>query len=67
MGWVRQLENMCLAVPPEIADKLPERVRELIGYSVHSTFVGHVDGLHPKLLLQTMQEPYQCSPRLPSI
>jgi ectoine hydroxylase-related dioxygenase (phytanoyl-CoA dioxygenase family) len=55
VGWVRQLENMCLAVPPEIADKLPERVRELIGYSIHPPFMGHVDGLHPKRLLRTMQ------------
>jgi Phytanoyl-CoA dioxygenase (PhyH) len=52
VGWVRQLENMCLAVPPEIANKLPERVRELIGYSIHPPFMGHVDGLHPKRLLQ---------------
>ena len=55
VGWVRQLENMCLAVPPEIADKLPERVRELIGYSIHPPFMGHVDGLHPKRLLRRMQ------------
>jgi len=55
VGWVRQLENMCLAVPPEIADKLPERVRELIGYSIHPPFMGHVDGLHPKRLLRTAQ------------
>ena len=55
VGWVRQLENMCLAVPPKIADKLPERVRELIGYSIHTPFVGHVDGLHPKRLLRMMQ------------
>ena len=53
VGWVRQLENMCLAVRPEIADKLPERVRELIGYSIHPPFMGHVDGLHPKRLLRT--------------
>jgi ectoine hydroxylase-related dioxygenase (phytanoyl-CoA dioxygenase family) len=55
VGWVRQLENMCLAVPPEVADNLPERVRELIGYSIHPPFMGHVDGLHPKRLLRTMQ------------
>jgi ectoine hydroxylase-related dioxygenase (phytanoyl-CoA dioxygenase family) len=55
VGWVRQLENMCLAVPPEIADKLPERVRELIGYSIHPPFMGHVDGLHPRRLLRLMQ------------
>jgi ectoine hydroxylase-related dioxygenase (phytanoyl-CoA dioxygenase family) len=52
VGWVRQLENMCLALPPEIANKLPERVRELVGYSIHPPFMGHVDGLHPKRLLQ---------------
>jgi len=52
-GWVRQLENMCLAVPAEIANTLPERVRELIGYSIHPPFMGHVDGLHPKRLLRT--------------
>jgi ectoine hydroxylase-related dioxygenase (phytanoyl-CoA dioxygenase family) len=52
-GWVRQLENMCLAVPAEQAGKLPERARELIGYSIHPPFMGHVDGLHPKRLLRT--------------
>jgi Phytanoyl-CoA dioxygenase (PhyH) len=40
VGWVRQLENMCLAAPPEIVDKLPERVRELIGCSIHPPFMG---------------------------
>src|SRR5213079_2468728 len=52
VGWVRQLENMSLAVPAEIAEKLPERARELIGYSIHPPFMGHVDGVHPKRLLQ---------------
>jgi ectoine hydroxylase-related dioxygenase (phytanoyl-CoA dioxygenase family) len=50
-GWVRQLENMCLAVPPEMAENLPERSRELIGYSIHPPFMGYVDGVHPKKLL----------------
>ena len=52
-GWVRQLENMCLAVPPEVAENLPERARELIGYSIHPPFMGYVDGVHPKRLLRT--------------
>ncbi|MGB8397302.1 phytanoyl-CoA dioxygenase family protein [Bradyrhizobium sp.] len=52
-GWVRQLENMSLAVPRELASRLPERVRELIGYSIHPPFMGHVDGLHPRRLLRT--------------
>ena len=52
-GWVRQLENMCLAVPAEQAGKLPERARELIGYSIHPPFMGYVDGVHPKRLLRS--------------
>jgi ectoine hydroxylase-related dioxygenase (phytanoyl-CoA dioxygenase family) len=52
-GWVRQLENMSLAVPAELAEKLPERARELIGYSIHPPFMGYVDGVHPKRLLRT--------------
>ncbi len=51
-GWTRQLENMALAVPPEIAATLPERARELIGYSIHPPFMGYVDGMHPARLLQ---------------
>jgi ectoine hydroxylase-related dioxygenase (phytanoyl-CoA dioxygenase family) len=39
-GWVRQLENMTLAVPAELAKKLPERACELIGYSIHPPFMG---------------------------
>jgi ectoine hydroxylase-related dioxygenase (phytanoyl-CoA dioxygenase family) len=51
-GWVRQLENMVLAVPAEVVETLPERARELIGYSIHPPFMGHVDGVHPKRALQ---------------
>lgn len=50
-GWMRQLENMALAIPADIAQKLPERARELIGYSIHPPFMGHVDGRHPGKLL----------------
>ncbi len=52
-GWVRQLENMALAVPADVAEHLPERARELIGYSIHPPFMGHVNGLHPRRLLHT--------------
>ncbi|MDB5469674.1 MAG: phytanoyl-CoA dioxygenase family protein [Caulobacter sp.] len=52
-GWARQLENMTLAVPPEIAATLPERARELLGYSIHPPFMGYVDGVHPRRLLPT--------------
>lgn len=50
-GWTRQLENMLLAVPPAIAVTLPERARQLIGYSIHPPFMGYVDGMHPDRVL----------------
>lgn len=51
-GFMRQLENMVLAVPPESAAQLPERARELIGYSIHPPFMGYVDGMHPARCLR---------------
>jgi ectoine hydroxylase-related dioxygenase (phytanoyl-CoA dioxygenase family) len=51
-GWTRQLENMSLAVPPEIAATLPQRAQELLGYSIHPPFMGYVDGMHPARVLK---------------
>ena len=51
-GWARQIENMMLAVPREIAATLPRRTRQLIGYSIHGVFIGYVDGVHPDTLLR---------------
>lgn len=51
MGWCRPLEQQLLAVPPEKAAKLPPRVQELLGYSIHEPFMGYVDGMHPKRVL----------------
>ena len=51
-GWARQLENMLLAVPPHVARELPKRVRELLGYNIHGSFMGYVDGLHPERTLE---------------
>lgn len=47
-GWMRPLESMLLAVPPEKAAKLPKRAQELLGYSIHEPFMGYVDGVHPR-------------------
>lgn len=50
--WLRQLENMPLAVPPPVASRLSERTQELLGYSIREPgFMGYVDGVHPKRLL----------------
>ena len=51
-GWTRPLENMCLAVPPQIASTLPTRAQELIGYNIHPPFMGYVDGRHPRKVLE---------------
>ncbi len=50
--WMRQLENMTLAVSPTLAGRYSPRVQALLGYSVVDPgFMGHVDGLHPKRLI----------------
>ena len=50
--WIRQIENMPLAVPPEVAAQYSERVQELLGYDIFEpTFIGYVDGMHPKRLI----------------
>ena len=53
MPWMRQLENMTLAVPPDMAGRYSERIQGLLGYSVNDPgFMGHVNGLHPKRLIR---------------
>ncbi|MEE4201729.1 phytanoyl-CoA dioxygenase family protein [Erythrobacter sp.] len=55
VGWARPLEQQLLAVPPEKAAKLPERVQGLLGYSIHEPFMGYVDGMHPKRVLKNLE------------
>ena len=38
-------------VPRETAAAMPERLQELIGYSIHPPFMGYVNGVHPRKLL----------------
>jgi ectoine hydroxylase-related dioxygenase (phytanoyl-CoA dioxygenase family) len=49
--WARQQENYTLSIPRDRARAMPERVRELLGYSIHPPFMGHVRGMHPRRLL----------------
>lgn len=35
LGWLRQEENQYLDVPPDVAAKLPQKVRDVIGYKMH--------------------------------
>ncbi len=51
--WMRQIENMVLAVPPMQVRELSSRVQSLLGYSVVLPgFMGYVDGVHPRRLLE---------------
>ncbi|MGP1282216.1 MAG: phytanoyl-CoA dioxygenase family protein [Parasphingopyxis sp.] len=56
-GWARQLENMAMTMTPGQAATLPERARELVGYSIHPPFMGYVDGMHPGRLLKQEDRP----------
>ena len=52
MPWMRQIEQMVLAIPPEIARRYSGRIQSLLGYDiVPPGFMGYVDGVHPKRLL----------------
>lgn len=55
--WLRQIENMVLAVPPEKAVQYSERVRRMLGYDVvDGMFYGHVDGRNPIKLFDTIDK-----------
>lgn len=49
VGWLRQEENQYLTVPPEIARELPERLQQLLGYSLGAYALGYVDDLRDPL------------------
>ena len=52
MPWLRQIENMVLAVPPEVAGNYSTRVQRLLGYSIVTPgFMGYVDGRDPIKLI----------------
>jgi ectoine hydroxylase-related dioxygenase (phytanoyl-CoA dioxygenase family) len=46
--WARPQENYTLAIPPERVGRMSPRVQELVGYSIHPPFMGHIGGLHPR-------------------
>lgn len=52
--WVRPIETMTLAVPPRLATRFSSRVQALLGYSIHPPFMGYVDGMHPRRLIDQL-------------
>jgi ectoine hydroxylase-related dioxygenase (phytanoyl-CoA dioxygenase family) len=49
--YLRPQESQLLIMPPESARACTERMRSLLGYSIHPPFIGQVDGMHPLRLI----------------
>lgn len=49
--FLRPQESQLLIVPPDAARACSERMRSLLGYSIHPPFLGQVDGMHPLRLV----------------
>ena len=54
--WARQQENYTLAIAPAEARGMSPRVQDLLGYSIHPPFMGHVRGRHPRRLMEEGEE-----------
>src|ERR1700738_364488 len=50
--WIRPIETMTLAVPPELASKYSPRLQALLGYGIYPPFIGYVDGRDPRHLVE---------------
>lgn len=50
--WLRTQENYFLGTPKDVVAEVSEDIRRMLGYSIHPPFLGMVDGMHPKRLLE---------------
>ena len=63
---LRQIENMVLSVPPSIAGNYSERIQNMLGYSIiEPSFMGYVDGVHPRKLIDRSYPGRKYRPELP--
>ena len=46
-GFIRQQENQQLGIPREVVAGFSPRLRELVGYGVYRSLIGHVDKQTP--------------------
>lgn len=51
--WLRPQGAFTLSAPHDIVRTVSEDIRRMLGYSIHPPFIGQVDGMHPKRLLET--------------
>jgi ectoine hydroxylase-related dioxygenase (phytanoyl-CoA dioxygenase family) len=50
--WARQQENFLIGVPPEVARQMPQRLQEMLGYSIYPPFMGQLTASHPAKALE---------------
>jgi ectoine hydroxylase-related dioxygenase (phytanoyl-CoA dioxygenase family) len=53
--WLRPQEAFTLSAARETVQVVSEDLRRMLGYSIHPPFVGMVNGMHPKRLLEKAQ------------
>jgi ectoine hydroxylase-related dioxygenase (phytanoyl-CoA dioxygenase family) len=51
--WARQQENFLQGVPAEVAREMPQRLQEMIGYSIYPPFMGQLTASHPSKALES--------------
>jgi ectoine hydroxylase-related dioxygenase (phytanoyl-CoA dioxygenase family) len=49
--YLRPQESQLLIMPPDAARRCSDRIRAMLGYSIHPPFIGQVDGMHPLRLI----------------
>lgn len=49
--WLRPQEAFTLSTDRDTVRAVSEDIRRMLGYSIHPPFIGQVDGMHPKRLL----------------
>lgn len=62
--WLRPQESQLLIVPPEAARACSERMRTMLGYSIHPPFIGQVDGMHPLRLVDAAYNAHKSDARV---
>jgi len=55
--WLRPQEAFTLSTTRNTVRAVSEDIRRMLGYSIHPPFIGQVDGMHPKRLLEPGAEP----------
>jgi ectoine hydroxylase-related dioxygenase (phytanoyl-CoA dioxygenase family) len=64
---LRQIENMVLAVPPNIAGQYSAKIQNMLGYNIiEPGFKGYVDGMHPKKLIDAQYKGRKYQLELPA-